>query len=249
MRVLSIFNMKGGVGKTATAVNLAYLAAGQGKRTLIWDLDPQGASSFYFRIKPKIKGGSEKLLKGKNALESRIKATDFANLDLIPADFSNRQLDLQLAEEKQNRLKKLVHGLSDDYDLMVLDCPPSMSELSEQVFRASDLLLVPLIPTVLSLRTLEHLLAFLKKEGIDRPAVRTFYSMVDRRKKMHLDILDDNSQTGELGLGSFISYASHVERMGLERKPVLAFAPYSLPSLQYQKLWDEVSKLLFDQAE
>ncbi len=189
MQVLGIFNMKGGVGKTATAVNLAYIAASQGKRTLIWDLDPQGASSFYFRIKPKIKGGSEKLLKGKGALESRIKATDFANLDLIPADFSNRELDLRLAEEKQSRLKKLVGGLSDDYDLMVLDCPPSMSELSEQIFRACNLLLVPMIPTTLSLRTLEQLRSFLKKENLDGLKLRTFYSMVDRRKKIHVETL------------------------------------------------------------
>lgn len=249
MRVLSIFNMKGGVGKTATAVNLAYLAARQGKRTLIWDLDPQGATSFYFRIKPKLKGGSEKLLKGKNALESKIKATDFENLDLIPADFSNRQLDLQLAEAKQSRLKKLIHSQAEDYDLMVLDCPPSMSELSEQVFRASDLLLVPLIPTVLSLRTLEQLRSFLKKESIDGPEIRTFYSMVDRRKKMHLETLEDTGLTGKTGLQSFISYASHVEKMGSERQPVMAFAPYCMPSLQYIKLWDEVVPVLFRQDD
>uniref|UniRef100_UPI00211B593E ParA family protein n=1 Tax=Crenothrix polyspora TaxID=360316 RepID=UPI00211B593E len=65
MKVLALYSIKGGVGKTSSAVNLAFNAAQAGYRTLVWDLDPQGASSYYFRIKPKIKGGSKKLIAGK----------------------------------------------------------------------------------------------------------------------------------------------------------------------------------------
>lgn len=243
MRVLSLYNMKGGVGKTAAAVNLAHLAASQGLRTLLWDLDPQGATSFYLRVKPRLKGGSEKLLKNKSNLESRVKGTDYASLDLIPSDFSNRQIDMQLAEEKQSRLKKLLSTFAMDYSLVILDCPPSISELSEQVFRASDLVLVPIIPTVLSLRTLDQLLAFLKEQSIDAK-VRAFFSMVDRRKNLHLETMADRSLTANLALNSYISYASQVERMGMERQPLTAFAPTSIPALQYRALWDEVQPIL-----
>ena len=101
MRVLATYNIKGGVGKTATTVNLAYLASQQGIRTLVWDLDPQGAASYYFRVKAKVKGGGKKLIKGRTDLDARIKATDFPGLDLLPADFSYRHLDLELDSTKR----------------------------------------------------------------------------------------------------------------------------------------------------
>ncbi|HEB79577.1 MAG TPA: ParA family protein [Rhodospirillales bacterium] len=249
MRVLSIYNMKGGVGKTAAAVNLGYLAAAEGKRVLIWDLDPQGAASFYFRVKPKVKGGGKKIVKGKGGLGELIKGTDFDNLDLLPSDFSYRDLDLRFSKEKQSRLKRLIDPLRKEYDLIVFDCPPSISELSEQVFRASHLLLVPLVPTTLSLRTLDQLRGFMKKEKVRKLKVRTFFSMVDRRKNMHRDILEgfpakEKWGQEELGLAAFIPYSSIVEKMGEERRPVIAYAPKSAPAQSFRELWSQVDKLL-----
>ena len=126
MNVLATYNIKGGVGKTATAVNLAYLAALEGAETLVWDLDPQGAASFYFRIKPKIKGGSERLFSGKRDLEDSIRGTDYEGLDLIPADFSYRNMDLLLEQAKkpERRLQRLLEPLTGSYDYVFLDCPP-----------------------------------------------------------------------------------------------------------------------------
>jgi len=92
LKVVDIHNIKGGVRKTATAVNLAYLAAAEDKRTLVWDLDPQAAATYYFRIKPKVKGDSKALVRGKRGLDAAVKGTDFENLDLLPADFSFRNL-------------------------------------------------------------------------------------------------------------------------------------------------------------
>lgn len=244
MHVLSIYNIKGGVGKTAAAVNLAYLAAAAGYRTLIWDLDPQGASSFYLRVKPKVKGGSKKIVRGKSELDSLIKGTDFVNLDILPADFSYRDLDLRFAGEKQSRLKKLIQPLEDDYDLVVFDCPPSISELSEQIFRASNLLLVPLVPTTLSLRTLDQIRMFLKKEDLRGVKVRTFFSMVDRRKKMHREIIEEAAAKDQQHLPSFIPYSSIVEKMGLERRPVVDFAPRSAPAQAFQMLWKQAHFML-----
>ena len=135
MKVYATYNIKGGVGKTTTAVNLAYLAAVSGRRVLLWDLDPQGAATYLFRVKPRVKGGGYGLVSGKRPVDDAVKATDFANLDLLPADFSYRNMDLQLddAKKRTHRLDQLLSGVAEDYDIAFLDCPPSVSLVSENV--------------------------------------------------------------------------------------------------------------------
>ena len=99
MKVLACYSFKGGVGKTATAVNLAYWAAQSGQRTLLMDLDPQGASSFYFRVRPA--DGSKwkkRIFTQEDALLSHIRESDYSNLDLIPAQRSLRHLDTLLKQ-------------------------------------------------------------------------------------------------------------------------------------------------------
>lgn len=243
MHVLSIYNMKGGVGKTAAAVNLAYEAARSGRRTLIWDLDPQAATTFYLRVKPKVKGGGQKIVRGKSDLDDLIKESDFPNLDLLPADFSYREFDRYFADRKNSRLKNLIAPLRKDYDLIVFDCPPSISDLSEQIFHASNLLLVPLLPTTLSMRTLEQIQTFLKKERVTKLDVRTFFSMVDRRKKMHRDTIEDRHGR-KRHFDTAIPYSSIVEKMGWERQPVSAFAPRSAPAAAFRALWAEAAAVL-----
>jgi cellulose biosynthesis protein BcsQ len=247
VRILASYNIKGGVGKTAAAVNLAYLAAQAGRRTLIWDLDPQAAATFYLRIRPKVKGGGKGLVKGKRELEDLVKATDFEHLDLLPADFSFRNMDLVLEEEKKptKQLLRLLRSLSDEYDLVVLDCPPSISLVSENVFRAADLLLVPVIPTTLSARTLEQLLGFL--EGHKEASglrVMPFFSMVDRRKRLHAGLMAELPRQFPGFLTTSIPYASEVERMGVHRMPLTAYAPGSPAGRAYAQLWREVEAAL-----
>ena len=88
MTTIALYNLKGGVGKTASCVNLAYLAAKNGYRTLLWDIDPQGSASFYFQGKLKLKGGIKKLLSPDTDLREAVLPTDYDNLDLISADLS-----------------------------------------------------------------------------------------------------------------------------------------------------------------
>jgi cellulose biosynthesis protein BcsQ len=246
MHILGVYNIKGGVGKTATAVNLAYLAANQGYRTLIWDLDPQAAATFYFRIKAKVKGGSKKLVTNKVDLDDVVKATDFDNLDMLPADFSYRNMDLRLEDAKKptKQLLKLLRPLSSAYDYVFLDCPPSISLVSENIFRAAEGLLLPLIPTTLSLRTYQQLLDFLEGHRITGLKLMPFFSMVDRRKRMHLDVMRElPDERGEV-LEAQIPYASDVEKMGLHRLPVQAFAPNSSAASAYRALWMDVQARL-----
>jgi chromosome partitioning protein len=246
MKVLSTYNIKGGVGKTATAVNLAYLASREGAKTLIWDMDPQGAASFYFRIKPKVKGGSRSLLKGKRPLDDAIKGTDFVDLDLLPGDFSYRNLDLDLAGSKQSlkQLDRLLSPLEDDYDLLFLDCPPSISLVSENVFYASAALLVPMIPTTLSLRTYEQLLRHLDQDRLRHSKLLPFFSMVDRRRRLHRETVDALRARDPQVLQADIPYASQVELMGVHKAPMCSYSPRGKPSLAYEKLWKEVKDRL-----
>ena len=242
MKILASYNIKGGVGKTASAVNLAYLAARDGARTLVWDLDPQGAASFYFRIKPKVKGGSKGIIKKHKDLEELIKATDYEHLDLLPADFSYRNMDLVLddAKKQAKRLLKLLRPLSEEYDYVFLDCPPSISLVSENVFHAADALLVPTIPTPLSLRTLEQLMHFCIKHGLKDLQLLPFLSLVDRRKNMHRQIMDQPPMILENMLHSAIPYASEVEQMGIQRAALGDFAAHSRAALAFEALWQEI---------
>ncbi len=242
MNVLAVYSNKGGVGKTSNAVNLAYTASRNGYRTLVWDLDPQGAGSYYFRIKAKIKGGSKDLIAGKRELDGLIKGTDFDNLDLLPADFSFRNLDLVLDAKKKptQQLKKLLKPLAEQYDFIFLDCPPNISLLSEAVFEAADVLLSPIIPTTLSLRTLEQLEKFIVDNDLNKLTLIPFFSMADRRKKMHRDIMGNLIESHPEMLTTAIPYASDIERMGLERMPLGGYIKKSPSTLAYDALWLEI---------
>jgi len=246
MTIIATYNIKGGVGKTSTAVNLAYLAAQNNYKTLVWDLDPQGASSFYFRVKPKVKGGSKDLIAGARELDGLIKATDFENLDLLPADFSFRNLDLVLDERKKptQRLRKLLAPLTKEYDIIILDCPPNISLLSEAIFAASQLIVSPIIPTILSLRTLEQLKKYIKDNDLKHLKLLPFFSMADRRKKMHREIIESLVEKHPDILKSIIPYASDIERMGLERMPLGGYMKKSRSVDAYQSLWDEILEVL-----
>jgi cellulose biosynthesis protein BcsQ len=246
MKVVAAYNIKGGVGKTATAVNLAYLAARDGARTLLWDLDPQGAASFYFRIEPKIPGGTKKILEGKKDLDELVRGTDFENLDLLPADFSYRKLDLALAETKRpsHQLGRLIGPLVDTYDYLFLDCPPSLSVLSESLFSLADALVVPTVPTPLSLRALEQLHHHLEEKGPKDLKVLPFLSLVDRRKLMHREPQWLLKQAPFPMLKTQIPYSSLVESMGLRQQPVTAFAPSSWAGQAFASLWKEVKRKL-----
>ena len=246
MITIASYNIKGGVGKTATAVNLSYLAARTGTSSLLWDLDPQGAASFYFRVKPRIKGNLRGLFRRKHSLEQAIKATDFRRLDLVPADFSYRNMDLQLelASKSGTKLRKMVKPLRRQYRYLFLDCPPSISLASENIFAAADILLVPVIPTTLSLRTLEQLQEFCKKKKYTRLKIVPFLSMVDVRKKLHCDIVNEPPKSLKRMLETSIPYASDVELMGQRRAPLETYARKSRAAQAYRDLWEELQARL-----
>jgi cellulose biosynthesis protein BcsQ len=234
-RVLALYNIKGGVGKTSAAANLAWLASRDGATTLLWDLDPQGGSTYLFRVRPKVRGGGRKLVRLKSDVGALIKGTDHPGLDLLPADFSYRHMDLVLDEFKRptRRLARVLESVGSEYEYIFLDCPPSISLVSESVFRAADALLVPIIPATLSARTLTQLEAVVN----GGTKLLAFFSMVDRRRKLHREVTEELS--GAV-LDAAIPLSADIERMGQLRDVVTAFAPRGRAALAYEALWSDV---------
>ena len=250
MRVVAVYNMKGGVGKTTTAVNLSYLAAAAGQRTLLWDLDAQAASSFAFRIRPRVAQFGRKSLESGRALALAVKETDYENLDLLPADFAYRKLDRLLSElgKPRRAVAALLETLGRDYDTVFLDCPAGFSLLTEGVMAAADVVLVPTIPTVLSLRTVTRIIKWADRS--DSPSqVAAFFSMVDRRKALHRQVCDWPAGRPQVFLSAQVPYASVVEQMTVRRLPLAAFAARDLAATAFANLWAEVQTRLLRGGE
>jgi cellulose biosynthesis protein BcsQ len=245
MKTVALYSIKGGVGKTAAAVNLSYLASLESTPTLICDLDPQGASSYYFRITSSDKYNSDKFLKGCKKIYRHIRATDFDHLDLLPSDISYRNLDIELSDEKtpRKKLRKNLAELSEEYDYLFFDCPPNLTLLSESVFAASDIILVPMIPTTLSVRTFNQLITFFDDNDLDTGKIRAFFSMEEKRKTMHRDIIEQFRTAPEL-LSRSIPYNSEIEKMGIYRAPINAVRPESAAAVAYRLLWEELRAII-----
>lgn len=246
MPVLATYSPKGGVGKTSATVNLSCLAARSGLRTLVWDLDPQGAATYLFRAKARVKGGGGALVRGERSVAAAVRPTAVERLDLVPADFSYRHLDLELDDTRRpdRRIRRLLREVGDDYDVVFLDCPPGATLVAENVLNAASRLLVPVVPSTLSARTLAQLLLLL--DGLSRtpPPMLVFLSMVDSRRRLHQQVADELRAGRDDLARAAIPVSAYVERMGERREPVAVFAPSSPAALAYEALWAEVRALL-----
>jgi cellulose biosynthesis protein BcsQ len=246
MQVLALHNPKGGVGKTAAAVNLAALSGRSGYRTLLVDLDAQGAASFYLNAEPAGKWTSKRLAKGGKHLRKAALPTDYRNLDVLPASPSLRRLALVLddAKHSRRRLSNVLGEFAASYDLLVLDTPATLDLVAENIFRAADIILVPIIPTTLSVATLSILDEFLTERDPTDTTVRLYFSMVDGRKRLHLETVERlRSLRGDI-LETRIPFASEIEQMGLRRAPLTARPRKSKSAQAFEALWEEIRRFL-----
>ncbi len=242
MKIVACYSNKGGVGKTATSVNLAYACAMSGKQTLLCDMDPQGASGFYFRVKPSRKLKKQAFFKDVDCFTGAIRASDYDNLDLLPANMSYRDFDIFLSRMKnrRSRLKKALKAVGNEYDVIILDCPPNISLLSENVFRVADKIVVPVIPTTLSERTLEQLYDFFNDKKYQKKKLLPFISMMQKRKNLHKETRLRLQKKYKNFLDNSIPFSTDIEKMGVNRAPVLAYARSSPAAKAYEKLWNAI---------
>lgn len=243
MTVIAIYNLKGGVGKTASAVNLAYISAAEGNRTLLWDLDPQGAAGFYFQVETAIKNEGRKVLTNEVELASVIQPSGYDNLDVIPSDLSARNGDVAITELKQGkrRIKSALSGVKNDYDIIFLDCPPGLSVLHDNIFAAADWVLMPNIPTTLSIRSFETTVEHFRDNNMSEEKVKGFFNMVDHRKNLHHEVVNQFHRNKSF-FKNYIPYLSDVEKMGQQLAPIEAYAPSSYAAQCFRDLWKEVRK-------
>jgi len=243
MKIIAVYSSKGGVGKTATSVNLAYTASKMGRKVLLCDMDSQGAASFYYRIKPKKKFNRSRLLKGE--FYEFIRGTDFVGLDLLPAHFSFRNLDIAINEGKKEKKRKvlgsLLAPLADEYDFIILDCPPNVTVLSENIITAADCVVVPVVPTTLSLLALDQLLKLTRKVDCKKKKILAFFSMVERRKLMHTSIMK-KYRSYPIFMQSYVPFMAEIEKMGMYRRPVGSTPRKSVASQAYELLWQEIGE-------
>ncbi|HEY3438957.1 MAG TPA: ParA family protein [Actinotalea sp.] len=241
MKIVAAYSVKGGVGKTTAAVNLAWCAS-RDRRTLLWDLDPQGGATFLLRVKPRAKGDAHALVRGKTDLTDLVRPTEDKLLDVVPAHDSYRVLDLELDATKrpEKQLAKVLASLGKRYQVVVLDCPPGMSLLSEAILTAADVIVVPLLPSPLSMRSLDQVRELVAAVPRRRPQVMGFLSMVDRRKTIHRELAERLPEEAPDVLPIVVPASAVVERMGVERSPLGVFAPRSAPALAYAELWAAV---------
>ncbi|WP_319765354.1 AAA family ATPase [Maridesulfovibrio sp.] len=245
MKSMACYNMKGGVGKTSFAVNFAYLSAANGVRTMVWDLDPQGAATFHLGVEPLEQTKLKKLIKDKKLIKNMVEPTPYANLSVIPAGFDYRNMDMVLDDSKKSRkkLKKIISSFEENYDLFLFDCPPSISNLSEVIFSTVEYILMPVVPAVMPQQSFLKVKEYLSSMNETCAELIPFFNMVDRRKSGHRKIMWDNKKEFKnYFCENFIPARADVEKMGIERAPLHAFAAKSSAAVAYKDLWKEITK-------
>jgi cellulose biosynthesis protein BcsQ len=238
--IVAVYSAKGGVGKTTLAVNLAWASANLSKRrTLLWDLDGQGAASY---ILGQQSGGKsvKAAITHHGGLSAMIRPSTSPGIDVLPADESLLMLDVALHDlGKRRRLAKIAEELSANYDRIIIDAPPGLTDTSDQILRAADLVVVPVIPSALSQRSLDVIKDYVNRKKGPQVTLAPVFSMVDRRRGVHQSELEKHKSWPSIPM------ASAYEKMGEGRKPIGELLPRSSPPVEaVAQLWRRVEKAL-----
>ncbi len=241
MAVIAVWSIKGGVGKTTLAVDIAWRSAVRSHhKTLLWDLDPQAGCSWMLGLDCKRPPRVTSLFHRDAQATDLVLETRWPDLKLLPADDSLRSLSIALARiGHRRRLSQLTKRLNGQFTRIILDCPPVMNEISDQVIGAADLLIVPLPPSPLSMRALDAIRQELVRNHSRHPPILPVLSMYDGRRRLHREV-----HQGIAAGWPVIPMASAIEQAAVRRQPLGAFADWSDSSAPLQRLWDGIEAKL-----
>ena len=197
-KIIAFANQKGGVGKTTSAVNVAASLGLLDKKTLIIDLDPQGNATSGVGIpKRSLKGTVKEVLTGEMDIKSVVLPTTYKNLSIIPTNvsLSGAEFDLYNDEGSEYNLKDALKGVADDFDYIIIDCPPSLGMLTVNAFVASDGILVPMQAEFYAVEGLSQLITTTKRVkklyNEDLNIVGILITMYNKRLLLSMQVMDE----------------------------------------------------------
>ena len=246
MKKIAVYNIKGGVGKTTTSVNLACFLARAGLSVLLWDLDPQGGSSYFFSRQNENAHTHCRLFDKYITIYDVIHSTVSYEIDLISNDpyfsdmFINKASKIASINFGNHELfSETLKEVNDDYDVCIMDCSPGRFLIHENIFQAADLLLVPNVPAPLSVYCNTMLMDSLQKEE-PHCRILSFYNMVQLHKNLHKQYLDNRHNEGARMLNNYIPFYSDIELITHTRESLFHSVKESRATGFYHTLWLEI---------
>ena len=249
-RTIAVANQKGGVGKSTTAINLSACLAEQGKKVLTIDMDPQGNTTSGLGVdKNEVEDTLYELLVGQSDVEKTIVKDVVENVDLIPSNvnLSGAEIELVGIDNKEYILKEITDKIKNNYDYIIIDCPPSLGLLSLNALTASDTLIVPLQCEYYALEGLSQLLGTVRtvkqhyNEHLELEGV--LYTMYDTRLKLNSQVIDEvNQYFPNKAYKTTIPRSVKLAEAPSFGKPIFYYEKYSKPAFAYKKFADEFLK-------
>lgn len=251
-KIISIFNQKGGIGKSTTTVNLGAALATKDKKVLLLDMDPQANTTVSVGINDEdLKSTVYKLLKSKKLSKKSIleviQDTPYKNLSVLPSDITLSDAEITLSNNmsRETILSRVLDNIKDDYDYIIIDCPPSLGLLSINALVASDGVLIPVATSFFSIKGIKHLFNTINlvQENLkpELQVIGVLITMYDQRKNIAKDIKNNLMDTFDDKIFStLIRINSQIEYAQDEKIPVIHYNKSCNGYLDYMNLADEV---------